>query len=147
MRQIFVILVTFGFAGILAACGGAVSETPAITPAVTPEVIGDPDRGQVIYRDPNYTRCESCHSLDGSEHRGGPSLLGISERAGERVAELSAVEYLRQSILEPSAHVIEGYKYEMKPYELVERAEGDYKKPLTLTEEELDDLIAYLLTQ
>jgi mono/diheme cytochrome c family protein len=139
MKHIFIDLATIGFASILVACGGELSQTPV--------EIGDPERGREIFTDASFTKCEGCHSLDGSEFRGGPSLLGISERAAERVPELSAVEYLRQSILEPSAHIVEGYKSDMKVYELVERAEGDYKAPGTLTEEELNDLVAFLLTQ
>jgi mono/diheme cytochrome c family protein len=123
--------------------------TPVLpTPTPTPEV-GDPERGREIFNNHNQTRCEGCHSLDGSAFRVGPSLLGISKLAGERVPGLSPVEYLRQSILDPSAHIVEGYEDsdEMPAYELVVRAEGDFKSPGTLTEEELDDLVAFLLTQ
>jgi hypothetical protein len=35
----------------------------------------------------------------------------------------------------------------MKVCELVERPEGEFKAPLTLTEAELNSLIAFLLTQ
>jgi hypothetical protein len=54
-------------------------------------------------------------------------MLGISERAGTRLAGLAAVEYLRQSILEPSAYVVEGFEDKMKVYELVDRPEGEIK--------------------
>ncbi len=67
-----------------------------------PGPVGDPERSREIYEDRNRTRCTQCHTLDGSDIRGGPSLLGISERAGDRIPELSAVEYLQRSILEPS---------------------------------------------
>jgi mono/diheme cytochrome c family protein len=139
MKHIIIILATIGVAGILVACTGKMDQAP--------QALGDPERGRVIFLNRSYTKCEGCHSLDGSEFRKGPSVLGISERAGERVAGLSAVEYLRQSILEPSAYVVEGYPDEMAIYELVERAEGDYNAPATLTEAELNDLIAFLLTQ
>jgi len=39
----------------------------------------------------------------------GPSFQGISKRAGDRVPGLSAVEYLRQSIVDPSAYMVEGF--------------------------------------
>jgi hypothetical protein len=76
-----------------------------------------------------------CHSLDGSADAG-PSFQGISERAGERVPDLSAVEYLRQSIVDPSAYVVEGFDDIMpKGYRIL------------LSEEDIDDLVALLLTQ
>lgn len=145
----------FAFANLVVACSGEVApstekvdnpEQPS-SAVQTPEVAGDPQKGKEIYDDFNYSRCNFCHSLDGSEFRGGPTLLGISERAGTRVAELSATEYLRQSILEPSAFIVEGYEKEMATYELVERQEGEHKQAFTITEQELDDLIAFLLTQ
>lgn len=141
-----------GFVLIVTACGPAsqpaapLTLTPTIAPTATAE-IGDPEHGREIFKDTTYVRCEGCHSLDGSEFRGGPTMLGISERAGTRIAGLSAVEYLRQSILEPSAFVVEGFEDKMKVYELVERPEGEVKALLTLTEAELNDLIAFLLTQ
>lgn len=129
-----------------------VAPTSTLAPTATSEPtlmvgVGDPEKGQEIFKNTDYVRCEVCHSLDGSEFREGPSLLGISERAGKRVPGLSPVEYLRQSILEPSAHVVEGYEDIMKVYQLVERPEGPLKALFTLSEEELDDLVAFLLTQ
>jgi hypothetical protein len=65
-----------------------------------------------------------------------PSFQDISKRAGERVPELSAVEYLRQSIVDPSAYVVEGFDdYMMKGYRFM------------LSEEDVDALVAFLLTQ
>lgn len=127
------------FAILITACSAA--------SAVEPEPVGDPEQGRKVYEDRNRTRCEGCHSLDGSEFRGGPSLLGISERAGDRIPELSAVEYLEQSLLEPSAYLVEGFEDKMKPYQLVDPDEVDFLLPGMLTQEELDDLIAFLLTQ
>lgn len=142
MKNIYLILAILAFASMISACSGQTGEA-----VQTPVVAGDPEKGKAIYDDFNFSRCNFCHSLDGSEFRGGPTLLGIAERAGTREAELSAAEYLRQSILEPSAFIVEGYDKTMPPYELVERREGDHKQAGTLTEEELDNLIAFLLTQ
>jgi len=100
-----------------------------------------------FYEDRNRTRCESCHSLDGSDFRGGPSLLGISERAGDRIPELSAVEYLQQSILKPSAYLVEGFENKMKIYQVVDPDEVDFLIAGMLTQDELDNLIAFLFTQ
>src|SRR5690606_31488751 len=107
-----------------------------------PLEIGDPKRGRQIfenggekYADKPQYHCIRCHSLDGGEGYG-PSLQGISEQAGDRVPELSAVEYLRQSILEPDAFIIEGFSHSMGRIHSV-----------LLNEEEIDDLIAFMLTQ
>jgi hypothetical protein len=115
-----------------------------------PTATGDPDRGRQIwvegYDDAAPIWCSYCHSLDGSEgpdgsevpfaNRRAPSWLGISERAADRVPGLTAEEYLRQSIWEPSAFVVEGYDNVMFNF-----SGGK------MTEEDVDDLIAFLLTQ
>jgi hypothetical protein len=72
--------------------------------------------------------------VDGSEDHG-PSPQVISTRAGDRVAELSATEYFRQSVMEPRAYVVEGY------------ANMGLMNSYLLGEEEVDDLVAFLLTQ
>lgn len=120
---------------IMAACSSAA--------AVEPETVGDPEKGRENFENAQRNRCASCHKSDVE----GPSMLGISERAGKRVPGLSAVEYLEQSILEPSAFVVEGYQNRMKVYRIVNSDEVDYMFADMLTQEELDDLIAYLLTQ
>jgi cytochrome c2 len=127
------------FALIITACSTAFS--------VEPEPVGNPERGQEVYEDRNRTRCTQCHTLDGSNIRGGPSLLGISERAGDRKPEMSAVDYLQQSLLDPSAYIVEGFEDKMKMYQVVDPDEVDFLLPGMLTQEELDDLTAFLLTQ
>ena len=66
-----------------------------------------------------------------------PSLQGISERAGTRVAGLGAEEYIRQSILETNAYIVEGFPESLMPVNFSE----------TLSAEELDAVIAFLMTQ
>jgi len=65
----------------------------------------------------------------------GPSLAGVATRAQTRVPGLSAEAYLRQSILDPNAYVVEGF------------AEGQMLTNLgeILTPGQVDDLVAYLL--
>jgi cytochrome c1 len=119
---------------------------PTITPTDTPipEVVGIAERGREIFENggahENYIPeafCTRCHTLDGSDEKEhlGPQLRGISERAGERVPGLSAAQYIHQSILDPRAYVVEGYSYM-------------YQRPgQLLSEEEVADLVAFLLTQ
>lgn len=80
--------------------------------------------------------CKTCHSLEPGVTIVGPSLAGIASRAGERVPGLTAEEYIRQSILEPNAHVVEGFVAGTMPQDW-----GD-----GLTAEQIDQLVAYLMT-
>jgi cytochrome c oxidase subunit 2 len=63
--------------------------------------------------------CNACHSLDGSA-KIGPSFKGLYERNGEFVDGKSYVAddtYIRQSILEPQAHIVKGYQPVMPSYQ------------------------------
>src|SRR3989304_872699 len=65
---------------------------------------------------------------------------GVATRAATRVAGLTAEEYIRQSILDPNAYVVEGFADE----------NGESVMPNnfgeTLSEEQISDLAAFLLT-
>lgn len=80
--------------------------------------------------------CSVCHSLEPGVEIVGPSLANIGFEASTRIPGLSAEEYLRESILEPDAHVLEGYPagQMLDIYEEV------------LSEDEIDSLIAYLMS-
>ena len=106
--------------------------------------MGDPERGRQIWEDGGGAiaapGCSFCHSLDGSEKVAGaraPTWQGISALAGDRVPGLSAAEYLRESILDPSAYVVEGYTDNLmsKGFRFF------------LSEEDIEGLVAFLLTQ
>ena len=84
----------------------------------------------------NQAGCASCHSLEAEAILVGPSLAGIGSRAEVRVSGLSAEEYLRQSILEPNAYTAEGFSANVMPMVWSDE----------LTEEQVDNLIAFLLT-
>lgn len=83
----------------------------------------------------NALGCGACHKVTGVEGAVGavgPALDGLGARAGSRVAGLDADAYIRQSLLEPNAFVVEGYM-KMMPAVAV-----------SLSEAQLADLIAYL---
>ena len=136
MRCIWLSIAALGFAVTLSACGGG--------SGIDPLEVGDPERGGEIFENGggllSSSFCSECHSLDGTEnteaHRRAPTLQGISGRAGDRVPELSVVEYLRQSIVDPPAYTVEGFDNIMP---------GSYK--LVISEEDIDNLVAFLLTQ
>ena len=134
---------------LVAACGDDDADTatqaPATTQALTTTTqaaaVGDPERGRQIWEDGGGVLsgpCSACHSLDGSEPVAGraPTWQGISARAGDRVPGLSAAEYLRESIVDPSAFVAEGYADNLMP--------KSFK--ILLSEEDIDGLVAFLLT-
>ena len=79
--------------------------------------------------------CATCHRVDSEERLVGPGLLDVGKRAQTRIRGLTAVEYLQQSIVSPSAYVVEGYA------DLMPKNWGQ-----VFSDKQIDDLIAYLLT-
>ena len=80
--------------------------------------------------------CQICHSLEPGRRLVGPSLAGIAVTAQSRVPGQSAEEYLRESILDPDAYIVEGYRSgQMLPI---------YEEQLS--EDEIDALIRFMLT-
>jgi hypothetical protein len=79
--------------------------------------------------------CTGCHSLAGVANEGfiGPNLTGLPDRAGERVEGLSAEDYVRQSVLDPQAYIVDGY--------------GEVMPTLPLDTAEVDALVGFLLSE
>lgn len=80
--------------------------------------------------------CETCHFVDQETRKIGPGLLNIGVRSETRVEGQSPQEYIRNSILHPNDYVVEEY-----PENLMPQTYADL-----LTPEELDSLVAYLMT-
>ena len=78
--------------------------------------------------------CGGCHSVTSRASVGGPLLLGIGSRAGSRVDGLDADDYLRQSIVAPTAYLAAGWGPGMPAYGHV------------LTTAQVDALVDYLLS-
>ena len=53
--------------------------------------------------------CFTCHTVGKSGALRFPDLDGIGARAGERIAGLSAVDYLAQSLYEPDTYIVPGF--------------------------------------
>jgi mono/diheme cytochrome c family protein len=110
----------------LTACGGG-DAAPAA---------GDPVAGEKVYNEVAAPACITCHSLEPGVDLVGPSSANIGAEAGSRVSGQSAEDYLRESIVDPNAYVVEGYAQGLMP--------GTYRSQLT--DQQVSDLVAYLLT-
>jgi cytochrome c2 len=116
---------------------------PGASAEVSPEVlIGDAVRGETLFTTratDTVPACSSCHTtVRGGLPRGGaiaPSLIGVANRAGERIEGLSAEEYLYQSIVAPRSYLVDGF------------ADNMYTRYASVfSEQELADLVAFLMT-
>jgi len=103
------------------------------------EVVGDPAAGQEMFNmfvaEANFA-CATCHLPNSEAQLIGPGLLNIRIRAADRVEGETVEEYIRNSILHPSDFVVEGF-----PDMLMPQTYADI-----LTDEQIDNLIAYLFT-
>lgn len=79
--------------------------------------------------------CMTCHTIGRSGALRFPDLDGIAVRAGERVAGLSDVEYLAQSLYEPDAFLVPGFNPGMPVAN---------RPPIGLSDQEILSVIAYL---
>lgn len=119
---------------ILVALAACKKDDPSITLDNLPE--GDSDRGAMIFADGrgDAIACSTCHRTDDTPMTG-PGLENIYKRAGERVEDKSADEYLFESILRPARHLVRGFSNQMP---------SDYEDKLTA--QDIADLIAFLKT-
>lgn len=118
---------------IVALLAGATVAVYALDPGPQPEAeVADPIEGRTIFLTKG---CTGCHSREGDSETGfvAPDLTGLADRAGNRVEGLSAEEYVRQSVLDPQAYIVDGY--------------GSQMPVLPVDAEELDALIGYLLSE
>jgi mono/diheme cytochrome c family protein len=111
---------------------------PTNTPAPA-ALSGDPANGKVIFNtmfaQTNFA-CATCHYADKEDRLIGPGLKGISQRAAQRVPGETNAQYIHQSIVNPSAYVVPDY-----PDGLMPQIWGQ-----VLTEQQIADLVAYLMT-
>jgi mono/diheme cytochrome c family protein len=103
---------------------GSDAESGAAAP-----VEGDAAAGETLFA----ANCAGCHQ---AEDGTGPARTGMGERAATRVEGMDAAEYLHQSIVDPHAYVVEGFS-DIMP--------DTYEE--SLSEEDINNLVAFLLTQ
>lgn len=93
---------------------------------------GDPANGEALTV--TYG-CAACH-VAGVANGIAPPFIGVADVAATRNPSLSAAEYLYQSIVHPTAYLVEGYANSM-PQDFAAR----------MSEQDLADVLAYLLEQ
>ncbi|MCC7448255.1 MAG: cytochrome c [Anaerolineae bacterium] len=95
---------------------------------------GDPVRGKKAFE--TFGKCSSCHDVSTGAKIVGPSLQHIATVGENRMPGFNAEAYLRVSLLNPNAYIVEGYVPGIMPI--------TYQQ--TLVTAEIEDLIAYMLT-
>jgi cytochrome c oxidase subunit 2 len=113
----------------------APAETPAETPAGTPPAGGDGggDQGMTIAQN---SGCSACHSTDGSTLVGPTwqGLFGSEVTLTDGSTVTADEEYLRESIVDPNAKVVEGFQPNIMPQNFGE----------TLSDSNIEAVIAYI---
>lgn len=97
------------------------------------------ERGEALYFETTIgvnSGCRVCHSLRPGEVIVGPSFDGVGSRAATRVPGLTAEEYLHHSIVDSNVYIVDGFA----PGVMLQNYEE------LLTEEQIGDLVAFLLT-
>ncbi len=124
MKKSFLLTLLFvALALLLVACGGGGdADEGADAAALGQELFSQ----QLIGSLPG---CSTCHSLEPGVTIVGPSLAGIGSRAD--------AAYIRESILNPDAVVVEGFTAGTMPSTWADE----------LTEDQIEQLVAFLLTQ
>lgn len=114
---------------LLTACGGAAEPETAVP--TSPPLTEEEARGRKVFE----TSCGACHSILPDTVIVGPTMDGIASRAETQNPKQDGRTYLYTAILKPEDFLVEGY---------------DNLMPATLgkqlTGEELDAVVAYLMT-
>jgi mono/diheme cytochrome c family protein len=135
-KKAFLVVLAVCFTLGLAACGGGDDGTTTTSAATTGATTGpDPSAGREVFIS---TGCGSCHALEdaGTTAEIGPNLdtdLPLSAEAAGAQLE----DHVRTAIVDPDTWVMPRYSNGVMP-----RDYGDQ-----LSDEELDNLVAYLVEQ
>lgn len=109
----------------------AINENPYLDQVAALLADSNPGNGAKLVEKYN---CIACHRA-GAENDIAPPFAGVAERAPSRRPPLTAEAYIYESITHPTAYVVDGFTPAMPQ-----------NYPDVLTEQELGDIIAYLLT-
>jgi cytochrome c2 len=123
------------------AAGAPTATVAPSAPQPAPPGKGNPANGEKLFA---AQGCSACHSLKEGEKIIGPSLYHIGQTAANRIKDAgykgkakTAEECLRESIVEPNVYVVPGFAAGVMLQ--------DFGKKLSA--QDLDDLIAFLITK
>ena len=126
---------------------GATAGTPPTTGTTSDEPVA---LGEALFRQPELA-CQACHSVQPGVTLAGPSMAGIGTRAAQTVADpaytgsaTDAEGYLREAIVDPSAHLVPGANFGTGGDEGLSLMPADYGT--RLDDEQIDYLVVYLST-
>ena len=118
---------------IAAACTSDAQDELVVTVSPPPKTMPpDPVNGEKVF---GANGCSACHST-GANKVIGPGLAGILARAESRGTGQTAEEYIRTSIIDPGALVVEEFSDNVMPSTF----------GTSISDSDLQDLIAYLST-
>ena len=127
--------------------GSAVPGANIGAPPATAASADPVELGRVVFNS-TPPACAACHSIAPGVNIVGPTLSGIASTAAARVGGTDyhgkakdAAGYIRESIVDPNAHVLAGPTFSAGGRSLMP---GDYAQ--TLKPEQVDQIVAYLLT-
>lgn len=110
----------------------ALAGCDVIAPPPTPTLPPQAAQGRQVFE----RTCSTCHSAAPDTIVVGPSLSGIATRAGTRIPGLDAEAYIRDSIMNPDAYTVEGFREGLMPAAVFE----------SLSTEEFEAVVDYLMT-
>lgn len=115
--------------------GGASAEEDSIGLLIAN---ADAAHGDTLFHEMTSTgfACVTCHRVDTTDMLVGPGLLGIPDRAGDRVPGESAERYLYNSILHPNDYIVETFPESVMPQTYAD----------VFSTSDVYDLVAYLMT-
>ena len=128
-RLSFLFVFVLALSVVLTACGGGGGESTDDAVSAGEKLFSQTVIG-------SQAGCATCHSLDADMVIVGPSMDGIGSRAGSTISGMSAEDYLNESILDPAAYLVEGFPAGTMPQVWEDE----------LTDEQVDQLVAYMLT-
>ncbi len=133
-RRLFTLTIYLIFAFVLSSCSTQSSSEPSTN-------LDSVQQGKALFEmnmigENKAPGCIVCHSLEAGKNLVGPSLAGIATYAQTAVTGMDAEAFLRQAIVEPDHHVMEGYP----PGVMYANYGSD------LSQAEIDALVAFMLT-
>lgn len=128
--------------------GASIPGTNVGAPAQRRPASDEPtEQGEALFRS-SPPGCFSCHSIAAGVNLAGPTLAGMATRAAETIADpgyrgkaTDPEGYIRESIVSPSAHLVPGPIFSSQGRSLMP---DNFDS--VLTAEQIDQLVAYLMT-